>query len=121
EGHLVVAGEREGPCGTGLDAETAHDAAQVVDLVVLRVPLAWTHRLVGIVVFPLDPDRIRRARVGAELAPDALLEPVPVAVHEMPPGVRALRWRRDLLGLLLGVIGTERLLEDAAHPLADAP
>src|SRR5207247_9374497 len=106
EGHLVVAGEREGPCGTGLDAETAHDAAQVVDLVVLRVPLAWTHRLVGIVVFPLDPDRIRRARVGAELAPDALLEPVLVAVQSMPPGVRALRWRRDRPGLLRGVIGT---------------
>ena len=45
EGHLVVAGERERPRRAGLDAEAAHDAAQVVDLVVLRVPLARAHRL----------------------------------------------------------------------------
>src|SRR5204863_362750 len=83
----------------------------------LRVPLSRTHRLVGIVVLPLDPDRICWARVGAELAPDALLEPVLVAVQAMPPGVRAFRRRRDLLRALLGVVGAERLLEDGAQPL----
>ena len=114
ERQLVVARERERAGGARLDAEAAHDAAQVVDLVVLRVPLPRAGRVLGVVVLPLDPDRVGRARERAELAADALLEAVLVPVQPVAADVRALGDRRDLLRILLGVVGAERLLEDRA-------
>src|SRR5437867_1662091 len=73
ERHVVVARERERSSGTRLDAEAAHDAPQVVDLIVLRVPLPRRDRVLRIVVGALDPDRVGGARERAELAADALL------------------------------------------------
>ena len=121
ERHLVIAGQRQGACRAGLHAEAAHDAAQVVDLVVLRVPLPRADRRCRIVVLALDPDRVGRARVGAQLAPDALLQAVVVPVEAVAADVRALRRGHDLLRVLLGVVAPEGLLEDRPHALDDGP
>src|SRR4029453_425574 len=87
ERHLVRAGERERARRTRLDAQAAHDAAEVVDLVVLREPLPGAHRVLGVVVRALDPDRIGRARERAQLATDALLQAVVVPVQQMAADV----------------------------------
>ena len=121
ERHLVVARERERARRAGLDAEAAHDAAQVVDLVVLRVPLPGADRVLGVVVLALDPDRVGRARVRAELAPDALLQAVVVAVQQVPADVRALA------AAARSPSGTARCcrggtsVEDRAHALGHRP
>src|SRR5207244_4214589 len=53
------------------------------------------------VVRTLDVDRVGRAGPGAQLAADALLEPVRVAVEDVAPVV-ARRGRPLLLGIELG-------------------
>ena len=67
----------------GLDAHAAEDAAQVVDLVDATVTLAG--RILGAenVGGRLDVDGVGRAGPGAQLAPDALLQAVVVAVKLM--------------------------------------
>src|SRR5215210_8607315 len=121
EGQLEVVRERQRARGAGLDAQTAHDAAQVVDLVVLREPLPRTRGRLRVVVLPLHPDRVGRARERTQLATDALLQAVLVTVQQVAAHVRALRDRRDLLRVPLGVVTAERLLPDGAHPLGDRP
>src|SRR5437899_4009227 len=81
ERHLVVAGEREGARRTCLDAETAHDAAQVVDLVDGRVSLARRHAVGRRVVCALHVDRVGGAGPRAELATDAFLQAILVAIQ----------------------------------------
>src|SRR5205823_2961570 len=66
-----------------LNAEVTVDAAQIVDLVDESVPLAWAHRVVGDVVLPAHVDASRRAHAGTELAPDALLHAVLVAIEDV--------------------------------------
>ena len=91
-GELVLVGHRQRPGRARLDAQAAEDAAGVVDLV--RAPVALTRReplLVG-VVRTLDVDRVGRAGPGAQLAADALLQAVGVAV-ELVPAVEARRRR----------------------------
>ncbi len=119
ERHLVVVRQRQRARRARLDAQAAHDAAQVVDLVVLRVALARADRVLRVVVRALHPDRVGRAGEGAQLAPDALLQAVVVAVEQVAPDVGALRGRHDLLRVLLGVVAPEGLLEDRAHALGD--
>ena len=77
-GQLVLVGHRQRPRRARLDAQAAEDAAQVVDLVDAAVPLAGEYCAVGRVVTALDVDGVRGARPGAQLAADALLEPVRV-------------------------------------------
>src|SRR5690606_7419587 len=89
---LVAHGQRTGRAR--LDAQPAEDAPSVVDLVHLRVPLARRVAILLAVVRALDVDRVRGARPGAQLAPDALLQPVGVAVEDVPPVVA----RGDRLG-----------------------
>src|SRR5690606_22887864 len=82
-GQLVLVGHRERPGGAGLDAQAAEDAAQVVDLVDAAVALAGAEPLAALAVGvagALDVDGVSRARPGAELAADALLQPVGPAV-----------------------------------------
>ena len=68
------------------------DAAQVVDLVDEAEALARRRRGVGVVVLAADVDALGRAHAGAQLAPDALLHAVLVAVEDVaavePVGLR---------------------------------
>src|SRR5882757_8549017 len=65
---LVLVGHRERPGGTRLDAQAAQDAAQVVDLVDVPVPLARREALLWCVVPALHVDRVGGAGPGAQLA-----------------------------------------------------
>src|SRR6201999_2143336 len=76
---LVLVGHRERPRGARLDAESAQDAAQVVDLVDVPVPLPGREALLGRVVPALDVDRVGGAGPGAQLAADALFSAVGAA------------------------------------------
>src|SRR3954464_8909826 len=75
-------GDRLG--GAGLHAQVAVDAAQVVDLVDEAVALTGTDRRVRRVVLAPHVDATGRAHAGAQLAADALLHAVLVAVQHVP-------------------------------------
>src|SRR5205823_1656415 len=90
-----------------------------VDLVVLRVPLPRRHRVLRVVLRAFHVDRVGGAGERAELTPDAFLEPVLVAVQQVPPHVRARRRRHDLLRVLLGDVATEDLAERDGEPTRD--
>ena len=66
-----------------LDAQVAVDAAEVVDLVDEAVPLTRRDRIVDRVVGAADVDAPRRADARAQLAADALLHAVLVAVEDV--------------------------------------
>ena len=76
------------------------DAAQVVDLVDEAVALARRDRRVGRVVGAAHVDALRRAHARAELAADALLHAVLVAIEDVTAvealGLRALLEREPL-------------------------
>ena len=118
-GQLVLVGHRERAGRAGLDAQPAEDAAQVVDLVDAAVALARrvaaAAALGVVVVRTLDVDRVGRAGPGAQLAADALLQPVRVPVELVPP-VEARRGRPLDLGVLLGLQLAEHRRE--GHPEA---
>src|SRR4029079_11819879 len=100
-GQLVLVGHRQRARRAGLDAQDAQDAAQVVDLVHAAVALAGAEALLVGVRGALDVDRVRRAGPGAQLAPDALLQPVGPPVELVPavePGRRGLLLEGVLLG-----------------------
>src|ERR1700730_9928754 len=81
----------EGLGGAGLDAEPAEDAPQVVDLVDLGVALPRRVPGLGGVLRSDDEDGVGWAGPGAQLAADALLEAVLVAVEDvaaLEPGER---------------------------------
>src|SRR5690606_36215070 len=67
----------------GLHAQVAVDAPEAVDLVDEAVALAGRHRVVGRVVGAAHVDAAGRAHPGAQLAADALLHPVLVAVEDV--------------------------------------
>src|SRR5262249_52543012 len=73
-----------------LDAQVAVDAPQVVDLVDEAVALARADRTIGRVVGAAHVDALRRAHARAELAADALLHAVLVAIEDVT-AVRAAR------------------------------
>src|SRR5690606_3755448 len=123
-GELVVVAHGQRPRGAGLDAVPAEDAALVVDLVDAAVALPGGVLGVGAVVGALDEDRVRRARPGAQLAADALLQAVRVAVELVAAVVARLR-RHLLERVLLGDRGPEHRGEgdpeagDGCEELAD--
>ena len=114
-GELVLVAHRQRARRARLDAQSAEDAAQVVDLVDAAVALAGREALLLGVVRALDVDRVGRAGPGAQLAADALLETVGVAVEQ----VAAVEARRGGL-LLLGVLLGHDLLEHRAEGHAEA-
>src|ERR1700730_4500223 len=75
-GQLVLVRHGQRPGRARLDAQPAQDAAQVVDLVDPAVALTRREALLVGVVRALDEDRVGRAGPRAQLAPDALLQPV---------------------------------------------
>src|SRR5207249_2923248 len=97
--------------GAGLHAQPAHDAAQVVDLVDLRIALPRRDPVLFGVFGALHVDGIRRARPRAQLAPDALLQAVVVAIEQVASDVGPGEQRRDLLRVLLGDVPPEDLAE----------
>jgi hypothetical protein len=99
---LVVVGHRQRTRRAGLDAQPAQDAAVVVDLVVDGVALTGRVALLGGVVLALHVDGVRRAGPRAQLAADALLEAVVVAV-ELVPAVEALLQLRGHLRVRHGL------------------
>ncbi len=86
------------------------DAAQVVDLVDEAVTLAGRDRVVDRVVGAAHVDATRRAHSRAQLAPDALLHAVLVAVEDVT-AVHAL----GLVVLHLRVLGGEARLAHLAQ------
>src|SRR5207248_9586981 len=74
-------GDRLG--GTRLHTQITVDAPQVVDLVDEAVALAWRDGIVGRVVGTAHVDAPRRAHACAQLAADALLHAVLVAVEDV--------------------------------------
>ena len=100
-GQLVLVGHGQRPGRARLDAQPATDAAQVVDLVVLAVPLAGRVALLLGVVTALDEDRVRRAGPGAQLAADALLQAVGMPV-QLVTAVVAGRRRQRVARIVLG-------------------
>src|SRR5256714_5155958 len=110
---LVAHGQRAGRAG--LDAQPAEDAAGVVDLV--RGGVALAGRVPGGlgVVAALDVDRVRRAGPRAQLAADALLQPVRVAVEDVP-AVEPGRGRSPYLRVLLGDHLLEHVREGDPEP-----
>jgi hypothetical protein len=114
-GELVLVGHRQCPRRARLDAQATEDAAQVVDLVDAAIALARAVPVTLGVGGTFDVDRVSRARPGAQLAADALLETVGPAV-ELVPAVEARR-RRDLLErVLLGDGLAEHRPERHAEP-----
>src|SRR2546423_2815947 len=111
---LVAHGQRTGRAG--LDAQPAEDATGVVDLV--RGGVALAGRVPGGlgVVAALDVDRVRRAGPRAQLAADALLQPVRVAVEDVP-AVEPGRGRSPYLRVLLGDHLLEHVREGDSEPL----
>src|SRR4051794_38058876 len=105
---LVLVAHRQGARRARLDAQAAEDAAEVVDLVDAAIALARAEAALAtlvergvVVVGTLDEDRVGRAGPRAQLAADALLEAVRVAV-ELVTTVEAGRRGARLLGVLLG-------------------
>src|SRR4029453_16459072 len=75
--------------------------------------------MLRVVVGPLDPDGVGRTRIGAQLAPDALLQAVHVAIEAVATDVRTW-WRGiDLPGVLLRNVGPEDLSEHGGQALGD--
>jgi hypothetical protein len=105
---VVAIGERElellrlGDClgRARLDAHVAVDAAEIVDLVHESVPLSGSDGRIGRVVGAAHVDAPRRAHARAQLAADALLHAVLVAVEDVP-AVQALGFRALLLRIEL--------------------
>src|SRR5690606_10892854 len=85
-----------------LDAQSATDAPQVVDLVDAPVPFAGRVPLFVGVVGALDVDRVGRARPRAQFTADALLESVRIPV-ELVASVVAGCGGSLLFRILLGV------------------
>lgn len=100
---------------TGLDAETAEDAAEHVDLVDEAVALAWTHWSIGRIVRTADVDAPSRADPRTQLATDALLHPVGVPVENVSP-VESLWLDALLLRVLHGHAGLAHLPQRDGKP-----
>ena len=93
----------------GFDAEVAVDAAQEIDLVHETITLPGRHRRIRRVVCPPHVYAPGRAHTGTELATDALLHTVFVAVEHMP-AMDAFRLDLLVLGVLGGHLRLHRLL-----------
>src|SRR6266704_3229753 len=101
-----------------LDAQPAEDAAVVVDLVDGGVALAHRPALLGGVFGPLHVDRVGRAGIGAQLAADAALQAVVVAVEQVA-AVEARCRRVALLRVLDGVALPEHAPEGDRQTFED--
>jgi len=103
-GQLEARAERDRLGRARLGAVAAVDAAHEVDLVPLGISLPGRDRILRIVLGREDVDAPHRTRGGAQLAPDASLEPVVVPVQDVPPSMT----RRHRL-LLLRILNRDRL------------
>ncbi len=111
---LVRHGQRAGRAR--LDAQAAQDAAQVVDLVYGARSARRENTVPPRCCPALDVDRVGRAGPGAQLAADALLQPVGPAV-ELVVAVEPGRGRLFHLGVLDGVDLLEHLRKVTPNPL----
>src|SRR5579885_2976011 len=107
-------GDRLG--GARLGAVAAVDAAHQVDLVADGIALAGRHGVLRVVLGGADGDAAHRAGAGAELAADALLHAVVVAVQDVAAAV-AGRGRLLLLRPLQGDRLAEHVLQGERHAL----
>src|SRR5437870_4539567 len=83
-GQLVLRPKSNRVHWTRLFTEATEDAADHVDLIDLRVAFARRYGMRGIVVRRLDVDGAGRTGRRAQLATDAALEPIFVAVQPVP-------------------------------------
>ncbi len=96
-GHLEIVRHRQGTSWACLDAHSAQNAAQIVDLVNATVTLTRRVTLLVSVICPLDVDGIGRARPCTQLTTHTLFQPVRPAVEL----VTAMHARRHRLFLAL--------------------
>src|SRR5204863_4850236 len=101
EGELEELGLGDGLGRTGLDTEIAVDASQVVDLVDEAEALARRDGCVDRVVLSPHVDALCGTDAGAQLAADALLHAVLVAIEDVAT-MEALRLGTLLVGVLVG-------------------
>src|SRR6185437_11810396 len=85
----------------------------------VAVPLTGGHRVVGWVVEAPDVDAVSGAHPGAQLAADALLHAVLVAVEDVP-SVLARLLRLLLLRVLPGDPGPGEVLQGQLEPAEEA-
>ena len=98
---LEVVAHCERTSRAGLDAVTAENATQIVDLVDAAVAFPGTVLFLGSVRCGLDVDRIRGARPRTQFATDTLFETVGVAI-ELVASVETRFNEGPLEGVLLG-------------------
>src|SRR5665811_143951 len=100
-GKFKLVGHRQCARRARLDAESAQDAAQIVDLIDAAISFAGTEAFVIGVLGAFDVDGVRGARPGAEFAADALLQAVRPPI-ELVSAVETGRGHLLLEGVLLG-------------------
>jgi len=101
-GELNAVAVSNGVRGAGLDAVATKDAARIVDIVGLRVTLAGRDALRFGVFRRFNVNAIRGARRRAQIAGDALLEAVLVALQDVDTAIARLHARRDFRKILGG-------------------
>src|SRR5918999_2682759 len=82
---LVLGSHQQRFRRASLHAEPTENATQVIDLVDLRVSLAWREPLLGRVLRTYDVDGVGGACPGAKLAPNAFFEAVGVTIEDVAP------------------------------------
>src|SRR5947209_809259 len=102
--------------GAGFYAEPTEDAAIVIDVVNLRVPLTAADADRVCVLPRFDVDTVRRARGRAKKTRHALLESVLIALQYVNTTEALLEFGR-LIGIVLRHGGRHHLLQRDAHTL----
>jgi hypothetical protein len=109
--------------GAGLNTVPAKDAAVVVDVVHLRIPLSARNPLLVGILSSLDINAVRRTRCRAQEAGYALLQAILVALQLMLATKTLLKLRpphRPLtVRIVLDLSRLKHLLERDAHSLGD--
>src|SRR6266849_1370215 len=104
-------------------AVSAKNAAVVIDVVNLGVPLRAAYATCGGIVGGLDVDAVRRARRRAQEAGYTFLQPVLVALQDVSAAKASLNARPAQRPLSVGIIlhdgGLKHLHEGDAHALGN--
>src|SRR5258708_6912971 len=90
--------------GAGLDAITAENAARIINVVYASVPLARRDSIGVGILSGFDVNAIRRARRGAQKAPNTLFQTTLIAVQHVNSTVPGLKMDR-----LIRIILRDRL------------
>lgn len=108
--------------GTGIDTETAEDAAPVIDLVDFGVPMILTNSLFvwALIICAFNVDRIGRTSGSAEKAGDALLLAILINVEKMLATETAIDGYR-ILRIANSLCLRRNVAQRHAHSLSGGP